>query len=212
MFKPVVLDTGLSARVRSTDEIWHVPAVQIQFAPEPLPEGDFDALVLSSPQTLPLLREHYPQLLQCSHWGAVGERTAQTLDVEHNLRWMGGGSASGLMEVIAAEGFRGRILHPCSAETRLQPSAWAESGLEVVNWSLYKPVPHPDFVGILCSDPDRLARVRRICYFSGSAVRAVCHWQESLPELRNWQAETIGVSAREALDEWMDRSEIGNRS
>ncbi|HEX2613035.1 MAG TPA: uroporphyrinogen-III synthase [Fibrobacteria bacterium] len=112
-----------------------------------LPETLYDGVLLSSPNLLPLMREAeegIPEAWKTKPWYLIGSRSRP--DVESL-----GVKVAFVPEVSSLDGFLHefparepgspllRLLHPCSAKTRLEPALFTSRGIDVHNMAVYEP-------------------------------------------------------------------------
>lgn len=194
------LDTGTRPRlnIEGVDFLW-LPLIQIQgIAVQSWPSA-FDSLILSSTQSLEQIPTDF--LSSFDKIYAIGKSTAQAaLNKGLALSHIAQGTAQSLLYDLKQLGHVGKILHPCSLETRLDMGEADKLGLEVLNFPVYRPVLHPEFapnLQRLCLQKD----LGGLVYFSGSAVRAALSCAELLPQLSNLSHWACGTSAREALSQ-----------
>lgn len=136
-----------------------------------LPDALYDGVLLSSPNLLPLLRaagESVPEAWLQKPWYLIGSRSRP--DVEAL-----GVRVAYVPEVASLDGFlrefpphKGlRLLHPCSAKTRLEPSLFAARGVDVHNMAVYEPrLPEGSAARLEAAWPE----ARAVLFASGSAV------------------------------------------
>jgi uroporphyrinogen-III synthase len=188
--RPADQSAGLSARLRAAGfEPLEIPMVDIEPDPEGLDRlrrlhpASFTGVFLSSPNGL---RQMAADLLPADlePWMAkpfylVGPKAGEL------VRQLGGkvafhpetASLEGFLQEFApaARGNAGvtglvlaqRWLHPCSAQTRLDPAAFRKKGIEVENVPVYRPGTNPDAAGLLARHAEG---IEAAVFCSGSAV------------------------------------------
>jgi uroporphyrinogen-III synthase len=108
-----------------------------------LPETLYDGILLSSPNLLPLMDEAgeaMPEAWKNKPWYLVGSRSraeVEALGIQVAFVPEASSLDGFLREVPPQSGLR--LLHPCSAKTRLEPSLFASRGIDVHNMAVYEP-------------------------------------------------------------------------
>lgn len=200
--KPLYLDTGTRPRLNLPDVDWKwLPLIQIQTLSDLEWPQHYRGLILSSSQSLSIIP---PDLLsKFDKIFAIGKSTASAavnkgLKVDH----VAGGDIAQLLQDLARMNYTQPILHPCSAQTRLDTQIARELGLEVLNLAVYRPVLHPQFTQewIRISENPYL---RGVFYFSGSAVQAALEVPDYDLKTQTLQHIACGSSAAEAMAQSM---------
>lgn len=142
-----------------------------------LSDRNYDGILLTSPNLLPLLKRRnarVPAAWIDKPWYLIGSR-ART-DVEEL-----GAAVTFIPNAASLEGFLAeipqhpsmhpgnglRLLHPCSAKTRLDPAIFASAGIKVHNMAVYEPrCPAGTEAALQAAWP----RARAVLLASGSAV------------------------------------------
>jgi uroporphyrinogen-III synthase len=187
-----------------------IPLVELALMPEalaalPAQGRDCDAFLLSSPSLLSWLEGRLTESarvrLASKPWFLISAGARAQVEA------LGGRVAFApkrpsltgfLAELPPREGLR--LLHLCSAETRLDPAIFARRGLTVRNWPLYAPrLPDGAAARLQAAWPEAGA----VLFASGSAVRNLFAADPQLGRTLGAEgpaAVTIGPSASEALD------------
>jgi uroporphyrinogen-III synthase len=169
----------------------------------------YDGILLSSPNLLPLLRaagERVPEAWLKKPWYLVGSRSRDDVEalgarvafVPENP------SLDGFLHEFPAPQDKAekalRLLHPCSAKTRLEPSLFTSRGIDVHNMAVYEPR-LPDGSAVLLEGAWTGARA--ILFASGSAVHhlfaAAPHRGRDLALGEGPHPVAIGASTARAL-------------
>jgi len=132
-------------------EVIQLPLFEIvALAPTPLPEGPFDALLVTSANGARHGAEVLRRLADLPIF-TVGEATARVIrDRGERLVTVGGGDAASTIPLIVAAGHR-RLLHICGADVR----PFDPLGLHVTRHIVYRSEPRDmrPFAGMLASLP-----------------------------------------------------------
>lgn len=202
---------ALSAALKAAGfEVFEAPLVDLVLLAdtltllEKIPDAHYDGIVLSSPNLLPLLRaagKSVPAAWLKKPWYLVGSRSRP--DVEA----LGVGIAF-VPQAPSLEGFLKeiplqsnlRLIHPCSAKTRLEPALFKDKGMNVHNMAVYEPR-LPENAGAALRDA--WPRAQAALFASGSAVHhlfvAAPDLARSLPLDSGPYPVSIGASTTRAL-------------
>ena len=157
-----------------------VPLVELTLIDEALPilrklsDALYDGVLLSSPNLLPLLRaagESVPAAWLAKPWYLIGSRSRPDVEaLGAKVAFVPAkASLNGFLHEFPVQGTQGglRLLHPCSAKTRLEPSLFAARGINVHNMAVYEPRLPQGSAPLLEA---AWADARAILFASGSAV------------------------------------------